>query len=53
MVLFENKWVLPDNICYALPYSILFSERVFFGFSESVVLVNGSQISTKLDFRDV
>ena len=34
-------------------YTILYSERAFFGLSESVIHVNGTQIFANLDFREV
>ena len=37
---------------FAMPYSIPYSERALFGLSESVVLANGTQISTNLAFRE-
>ena len=52
------------NLCYlnligfcltlhATPYTIPYSERAFFGLSESIVLVNGTQKFASLDFREV
>ena len=38
---------------FAKSYSASYSERVFFGLSESMVLVNGTQKFASLDFREV
>ena len=38
---------------HATHYTIPYSERAFFGLSESMVLVNGTQIMNYLDLREV
>ena len=38
---------------FAMPYFTPYFERVFYGLSESKVLVNGTQIFTSLDFKEV
>ena len=38
---------------FAMTYTIPYSKRAFFGLSESVIHVNGTQIFANLDFREV
>ena len=53
----KNSWYLnPSGFCltlHATPYTIPYSERAFFGLSESIVLVNGTHKLASLDFREV
>ena len=53
---FELMYLNLSGFCltlHAMPYTPPYSERAFFGLSESIVLVNGTQKFASLEFRAV